>query len=150
VQVWGVKDGSPICAPLEGHQDGVRSVAFSPDGASIVSGSGDSTVRVWKAPRHAVESRPSEANSLSSGDRGPHSAIAGGLTISSDGWARNGDSQLLFWVPPNMSTSISRRGVASVLLGLGLKLKVVNVIASWTYVYTSIWIDLKVNTSGCN
>ncbi|CAE6460806.1 unnamed protein product [Rhizoctonia solani] len=102
VQVWGVKDGSPICGPLEGHQGSVPSVAFSPDGAFIVSGSEDSTIRVWKAPRHAVESRPSEANSPSSGDREPHSAIARGLTISRDGWARNGDSQLLFWVPRNM------------------------------------------------
>jgi len=32
---------------LEGHSDYVRSVAFSPDGNRIVSGSGDRTVRVW-------------------------------------------------------------------------------------------------------
>ena len=32
---------------LEGHSDSVKSVAFSPDGASIVSGSDDNTVKVW-------------------------------------------------------------------------------------------------------
>jgi WD40 repeat protein len=32
---------------LEGHTNWVRSVAFSPNGAHIVSGSQDSTVRVW-------------------------------------------------------------------------------------------------------
>ena len=32
---------------LKGHSDYVRSVSFSPDGASIVSGSRDNTVKVW-------------------------------------------------------------------------------------------------------
>ena len=32
---------------LTGHSSGVTSVSFSPDGASIVSGSGDKTVKVW-------------------------------------------------------------------------------------------------------
>jgi WD40 repeat protein len=32
---------------IEGHTDPVNSVAFSPNGQLIVSGSGDSTVRVW-------------------------------------------------------------------------------------------------------
>jgi WD40 repeat protein len=34
---------------LEGHTSGVISVAFSPDGKQIVSGSGDTTVRRWAA-----------------------------------------------------------------------------------------------------
>ena len=34
---------------LEGHSANVTSVAFSPDGNRIVSGSYDSTVRVWDA-----------------------------------------------------------------------------------------------------
>jgi WD40 repeat protein len=34
---------------LEGHTDWIRSVAFSPDGLQIISGSDDLTVRVWDA-----------------------------------------------------------------------------------------------------
>ena len=31
------------------HSDYVRSVAFSPDGSTIVSGSADKTIKVWDA-----------------------------------------------------------------------------------------------------
>ena len=36
------------------HSDGVYSVAFSPDGATIVSGSCDQTIKVWDAGASAL------------------------------------------------------------------------------------------------
>ena len=39
----------PGLCTLTGHSDGVRSVAYSPDGKHIVSGSDDRTVKVWDA-----------------------------------------------------------------------------------------------------
>ena len=38
------------------HNDAVRSVAFSPDGRTIVSGSRDNTIKVWDAgpPAHLI------------------------------------------------------------------------------------------------
>jgi WD40 repeat protein len=45
---WRASD-QPFGAPLTGHTDAVASVAFSPDGRRIVSGSSDATVRRWPA-----------------------------------------------------------------------------------------------------
>ena len=42
---------------MEGHSNLVYSVAFSPDGAHIVSGSGDNTVRIWDATTGAEVTR---------------------------------------------------------------------------------------------
>ena len=46
------KDPNWRSTELTGHTSGVRSVAFSPDGSQIVSGSGDGTCRVWEVSCH--------------------------------------------------------------------------------------------------
>ena len=46
VQVWNAKTGEQL-KKLQGHTLGVYSVAFSPDGNQIVSGSSDQSVWVW-------------------------------------------------------------------------------------------------------
>ncbi|KAI9573160.1 hypothetical protein HD554DRAFT_2013823 [Boletus coccyginus] len=82
--------------PLRGHEDRVRSVAFSADGACIVSSSEDKTIRTDTA----IES--------------PYFAFQDGRGVPTfffsskfkQGWLYDANGNVLFWVP-----SMNRAGL---------------------------------------
>ena len=51
---------------LRGHDKGIMSVAFSPDGSRIASGSSDLTVRVWSATSGEKPARHARSSSATS------------------------------------------------------------------------------------
>jgi WD40 repeat protein len=50
IRLWSLPDGI-LLKTLAGHSDHVSSLAISPDGKLLVSGSRDKTVKIWSLPR---------------------------------------------------------------------------------------------------
>ena len=51
IRVWDAKTGALVGSPFKGHTNFVTSIAFSPNGELIASGSGDNSIRVWEVNR---------------------------------------------------------------------------------------------------
>ncbi len=118
--------GVAVREPLKGHTKRVWSVAYSPDGRYIISGSDDMTIQIWDAMTGtAVGNFPkgctSDMKSVAHSPDGHHivSASSGEITHDSipfsspsnpihsilylqpdtNGWVTDPEGGLLYWVP---------------------------------------------------
>ena len=88
IRLWDVKSGEQK-ALLSGHSDSVRSVAFSPDGETLASGSSDDSIRLWDV-------KSGEQKAILSG----HSDSVRSVAFSPDGEtlaSGSSDSSIRLW-----------------------------------------------------
>lgn len=86
VRLWNTESGA-VVRRLSGHTEGVRSIAFSPDGRSLASaGWRDDTFRLWDvgtgASTRTIEPGISETNAVCWSPDGKSIAVAGGLACA--------------------------------------------------------------------
>ena len=75
IQTGGLSNWPVLQNVMTGHNDSVKSVAFSPDGKHIVSGSYDKTICVWDAETGAMVTGPLQG----------HSHLVNSVAFSPDG-----------------------------------------------------------------
>ena len=120
VALWDNTEDS-VMYPLSGHIASITSVAFSPAGNQIVSGSWDGTVRVWDATKTshsitAVAFSPFSEHSLqlseqqianlqqsivpATGHPARRIIDARDLFTFKEGWVMGPHDELVVWIPP--------------------------------------------------
>lgn len=99
IHLWSVQTGA-LLDQLSGHEGPISTLAFTPDGRYLVSGSWDHTIRVWSVFNRSQSSEVLQLMSdlLCVAIRPDSSQIA----------ASTLDGQLTFW---NLNTSIQESGV---------------------------------------
>jgi eukaryotic-like serine/threonine-protein kinase len=89
LRLWDVHRGE-VHATLQGHNDNIRSAAFSPDGSRLATASWDRTVKVWDVASQQLQRSFTH----------PHGVY--GVTFSPDGlWLASGESDgsVRLWDP---------------------------------------------------
>ncbi|KAG8762472.1 hypothetical protein FRC12_009018 [Ceratobasidium sp. 428] len=137
IDIWNIYTGQPMGQPLAGHTENITCVAYSPDGAQVVSGSGDSTIRIWDVPQPLGQTGASDSSAQSlvhtsdvisdtatSEQPNNHLVVQSNpdWTLDSEGWVVNSNQERLIWIPlqhqgtllrPPNSVIISRKGSLS-------------------------------------
>ena len=89
-RVWNAMTGETAAGPFTGHTMSVNSVAFSPDGQHIVSGSSDGTIQVSNVTIALAIRKTETTNDVDFTDH---------FMINGEGWICGSKGELLMWIP---------------------------------------------------
>ena len=95
MQLWNPASGQAVGQPLQGHNEAVMRLAFSPDGALLASAGLDGTVRLWDPASGQAVGQPLQAHD------GGVAAVAfspDGALLASAGY----DGTLRLWDPADV------------------------------------------------
>jgi WD40 repeat protein len=92
IRIWDARTGAVVGKPLTGHSSHIWSLVYSPSKPRIASGSEDGTIRVWDPFSHRSPHLCSTCNPI-------HAQFC--TPPDSDGWVKDSDGNLLYWVPPD-------------------------------------------------
>jgi WD40 repeat protein len=97
--IWDVERRTPLHR-LEGHEDGVHAVGFTPDGARAVTASGQ-TLRLWRAADGTLIRE--RKGLFADEERKGHNAEVTTLAVSSRGIVASGDGSGEIWLWDGMT-----------------------------------------------
>ena len=144
IQLWNVETGVKVREPLRDHTEYVTSVACSPDGIHIASGSRDQSIRLWnmgdilakdvmgsdsgKSEAHTLDDMAIEApinqrgvisysHPNATAQYPPHLFPNPKFTIH-DGWILGPEDELLLWVPSANRTNLLTPSSKSRIMGV--------------------------------
>ena len=149
--------------PLEGHTDSVSSVAYSPNGCRIISGSHDRTIRTWEAVAGTEAGKPPRGHThhIVSGSCDDDTHVWGASPYASirpssckpihpdflarphmDGWVRDSEGGLLYWVPHECRSSAHSSALVTIPLtsrnrSVSLDFDDIAIGASWPLIFES-------------
>ena len=97
------KKQQQIGQPLTGHTRSVTSVAFSPNGKQIVSGSDHKTICIWDAePLQKISTLTCEKSITTHPIFSHHGYLFPSYIISDDHWVLGINHEHLFWIPSHL------------------------------------------------
>ena len=145
-RAWSVETHEAVGGSLHGRHIDINSVAFSPDGESIVSSSHDETIRVRGARARAHLADCEDIEEVSPKHtldvhRAHRDAGCARLEKADGQWVRSGD-KLLLWVTVRRRKAI-KKGLKLVIGGIERKRRKSEVDVARLFAYSGLrWIDI--------